>query len=206
MKRLFLFLAVMVLMAACSDDEKDKKMERVLNANDSISSYHMKMTSDDSEGFSKSTMTADYKDNSMQMTTKKAVTYMTGDDRYILAQNRVVKRKRLNDENTYEEQMKFLERYRSYFNVATEKDQIVFTSNRELLTDDKALDELNLNRSAVDEFSIEYIFDEDDKLKQFSVERLQKDEKRMYETVYHYSHVNQLKAIEVHPLIKEEMY
>ncbi len=208
MKKILL-LVVMVMMTACSDNEKDNKLERVLSANEVISSYHMEMTSDNDYSDRDISQSMSYKDGMAQIVTgghKQSVTYITDDTQYRLAHNRVVKSKASEVIDVYDEQMKFLKQYKQYFKVTTEQQQIIFTSSRQLLKDKDALTKLNLNDAPVDEFSIEYVFGPDDTLKQYSIERLQKDQKKLYDTVYHYSDVNKLETIDIHPLIKEEMY
>ena len=155
MKKILL-LVVMVMMTACSDNEKDNKLERVLSANEVISSYHMEMTSDNDYSDRDISQSMSYKDGMAQIVTgghKQSVTYITDDTQYRLAHNRVVKSKASEVIDVYDEQMKFLKQY-----------------------------------------------------KQYSIERLQKDQKKLYDTVYHYSDVNKLETIDIHPLIKEEMY
>lgn len=212
MKRWILLSAVIVFLTGCGDNEMDTKIDQVMKANKPIESYHLnivtgvkpasKMPSQETE--------MDYKEGTTQMMSKgqkNVVTYINNGRKYILTGNRVSQRDISDtDYNLYHKQLEFLKRYKSHFNVAAEEHNIIFTSNRHLLEDKKAMKELGLTRTAVDEFSVEYVFNRQKQLRTYSIERLQKEAKKMHESVYTYSKVNQIKRIEVNPLIKEGIH
>lgn len=207
MKRFTAVIMAVLMLAGCGDDELNHKLDQVMKQSN-VKSYHLQMISRNKDKHANAQKTnIDYQNGNVLMKAagqKHSISYIEDGTRYTLADNRVTKRTvDQSDYNLYKRQMNFLKKYRSHFNVATEAHSIVFTSNRFLLEDKEAMAELNLRRTAVDEFSVEYVFDQNKHLKTYTVERMKKNTSTMHETVYQYSKVNQLKNIQVPAVIAE---
>lgn len=207
MKKLTAVICSVLMLAGCGDNELNNKLNQVMEQN-SVNSYHLQIMSRNKDKQANAqTTNIDYRNGHVLMEAagqKNSISYIANNTRYTLAANRVTKRTvDQSDYDLYKRQMDFLKTYSSHFNVATEEQRIVFTSNRYLLEDKKAMAELNLRRTAVDEFSVEYVFDKNKHLKTYTVERMKKNTSSMHETVYQYSKINQLKQLQIPAVIAE---
>lgn len=206
MKKIIAVITMMLVLAGCSDNELNHKLDQVVKESN-VKSYHLQIVSRNKHQANAQKTNIDYNNGKVLMKSagqKNSVSYIDDNMRYTLANNEVFKRPvDASDYHLYKKQIDFLKKYSSHFNVATEEHQIVFTSNRYLLEDKKAMAELNLRRTAVDEFSVEYVFDNNKHLKTYTIERMKKNTSTMHETIYSYSKVNELKPLQIPAAIEE---